>query len=56
MYSYFRTGHTLSKGELLKALESAELKIQGLNTMIDLAEKELKISIRKKSGAGQSKK
>ncbi len=47
---------TLSKGELLKALESAELKIQGLNTMIDLAEKELKISIRKKSGAGQSKK
>ena len=36
-----------------KALEEAELKIRALNTMIDMAEEQLKIEIRKKSGAKQ---
>tara|TARA_B100001245_G_C22632556_1_gene311507 strand:- start:17 stop:562 length:546 start_codon:yes stop_codon:yes gene_type:complete len=39
---------------LKKALEEAELKIRALNTMIDMAEEQLKIEIRKKSGAKQS--
>lgn len=39
---------------LEKALQEAELKIKALNTMIDVAEEQLKIDIRKKSGAKQS--
>lgn len=41
------------KKELEKALELANLKIIGLETMIDIAEKELEINIRKKSGTKQ---
>ena len=41
---------------LQKALAEAELKIAGLNTLIDIAEEQLKIDIRKKSGAKQSSK
>jgi transposase-like protein len=39
---------------LQKALQEAELKIKALNTLIDVAEEQLKIRIRKKSGARQS--
>jgi len=39
---------------LKKALEEANLKIRALDTMIDIAEEQLKIDIRKKSGARQS--
>lgn len=39
---------------LQKALKEAELKIKALNTLIDVAEEQLKIDIRKKSGAKQS--
>lgn len=42
------------KQALEKALQEAELKINALNTMIDVAEEQLKIDIRKKSGAKQS--
>ncbi len=42
--------------DLQQALKDAELKIETLNTMIDIAEEELKIDIRKKSGAKQSNK
>jgi transposase len=38
---------------LQKALEQAEMKIVALNTLIDVAERQLKINIRKKSGAKQ---
>ena len=41
---------------LQKALEEANLKIRALDTMIDIAEEQLKIDIRKKSGARQSSK
>lgn len=41
---------------LQKALEEAEMKIKALNTLIDVAEEQLKIDIRKKSGARQSSK
>lgn len=41
---------------LKKALEEAELKIKALNTLIDVAEEQFKIAIRKKPGAKQSKK
>ena len=41
---------------LKKALEEAEMKIKALNTLIDVAEEQLKIDIRKKSGARQSSK
>ena len=41
---------------LKKALEEANLKIKALDTMIDIAEEQLKINIRKKSGARQSSK
>lgn len=41
--------------ELQKALEKANLKIDGLQTMIQVSEEELKIKIRKKHGAKQSK-
>jgi hypothetical protein len=40
--------------ELTKALQTAELKIEGLETMIRVAEQELRIKIRKKSGAKRS--
>ncbi|HEY0670326.1 MAG TPA: transposase [Sphingobacteriaceae bacterium] len=39
---------------LQEALAQAELKIKALDTMIDIAEEQLKINIRKKSGARQS--
>lgn len=41
---------------LQKALEDAQLKIAALNTLIDVAEDQLKIKIRKKPGAKQSSK
>lgn len=40
---------------LQKALNDSNLKVLGLETMIDIAEKELKIEIRKKSGTKQLK-
>jgi transposase len=43
------------KKALKKALEEAELKIKALNTLIDVAEDQFKIPIRKKPGAKQSK-
>lgn len=39
---------------LKKALSEAQLKITALNTLIDVAEEQLNINIRKKSGAKQS--
>lgn len=39
---------------LKKALEEARLKISALNTLIDVAEDQFKIRIRKKAGARQS--
>jgi short-subunit dehydrogenase involved in D-alanine esterification of teichoic acids len=39
---------------LEKALLEAQLKIKALNTLIDVAEDQLKIDIRKKSGAKRS--
>lgn len=41
------------KAALQNALKQAELKIKALNTLIDVAEDQLKIDIRKKSGAKQ---
>lgn len=46
----------LEKEALHKALQEAELRIKALNTLIDVAEDQLKIDIRKKSGAKQSQK
>lgn len=43
------------KKALQKALEEAQLKIKALNTLIDVAEDQFKIPIRKKSGAKRSK-
>jgi transposase len=40
--------------DLEKALQEANLMILALHTMIEVAEKDLKISIRKKSGTKQS--
>jgi transposase-like protein len=40
--------------ELERALEDARLKAEGYSRMIDLAERELKVSIRKKSSTKQS--
>jgi transposase len=42
--------------DLRKALQEAELRIKALNTLIDVAEEQLKTDIRKKPGAKQSKK
>jgi transposase-like protein len=39
---------------LKRALEEAQLKISALNTLIDVAEDQFKIAIRKKPGARQS--
>jgi transposase-like protein len=54
--------NTAAKGQedaenkaLRLALEEAELKIKALNTLIDVAEDQFKIPIRKKPGAKQSK-
>ena len=44
----------IEKESLKKALEQAQLQIQALNTLIDVAEDKFKISIRKKAGAKQS--
>jgi len=44
----------LEKEALQKALKEAELKITALNTLIDVAEEQLKIDIRKKPGAKRS--
>jgi transposase-like protein len=41
--------------ELLKKLHEANLKITGLEIMIDIAEEQLGVEIRKKSGTRQSK-
>lgn len=41
--------------ELTKALELSKLKIEGLETMIKVAEEDLHIKIRKKPGTKQSK-
>lgn len=41
---------------LQKTLEEAQLRIKALNTLIDVAEEQLKIDIRKKYGAKQSSK
>ncbi len=41
---------------LINALAEAELKISGLQTMIEVAEEEFKIKIRKKPGTKPSKK
>jgi len=40
--------------QLEKALEKANVLIYGLNSMIDYAEKELKVPVRKKRGSKQS--
>jgi len=45
-----------STAALQKALQEAELRIQALNTLIDVAEEQLEIDIRKKPGARQSRK
>ncbi|XVJ65899.1 MAG: hypothetical protein HEQ40_15945 [Lacibacter sp.] len=42
-----------STSDLQKQLQEATLKIKALETMIDIAEQEFKIAIRKKSGAKQ---
>lgn len=42
--------------ELRQKLEQSELKVEALLTMIDIAEKEFNIDIRKKCGAKQSRK
>jgi hypothetical protein len=42
--------------ELTRALQTAQLKIDGLETMIQVAEQELQIKIRKKAGAKRSTK
>ena len=42
--------------QLQNQLWLSELKVESLDRMIDIAEKELKISIRKKSGTKQSRK
>jgi len=44
----------IEKEDLKKALQQAQLQIQALNTLIDVAEDKFKIAIRKKAGAKQS--
>jgi transposase len=48
-------GEDQEKKVLQQALEEAQLKIKALNTLIDVAEDQFKIPIRKKPGAKQSK-
>ena len=45
----------LENAELKRLLRLSELKTEGLETMINIAEENLKINIRKKSGAKRSK-
>lgn len=47
---------TAEADALKKALQEAEMKIKALNTLIEVAEEQLNIDIRKKSGARQSSK
>ena len=53
------TGKKISVSEelelLKRELEASKLKVEGLETMIDIAETTYKIAIRKKSGSKQSK-
>ncbi len=56
MAKKFQPISTTEAEALKKALEEAEMKIKALNTLIDVAEEQLKIDIRKKSGAKQSSK
>jgi transposase len=51
-----KTATNVSTEALQKALKEAELKLKALNTLIDVAEEQLKIDIRKKSGARRSSK
>jgi transposase len=44
----------IEKEDLKKSLQQAQLQIQALNTLIDVAEDKFKIAIRKKAGANQS--
>jgi transposase len=44
----------IEKEDLKKTLQQAQLQIQALNTLIDVAEDKFKIAIRKKAGAKQS--
>jgi hypothetical protein len=44
---------TTDEKNLLQIIEEQKLKIAGLEAMIDVAEKELNIDIRKKSGTRQ---
>ena len=53
-WTFITSSPYLEKEALQKALQEAELKIKALNTLIDVAEEQLKIDIRKKSGAKQS--
>ncbi|MCB9314709.1 MAG: transposase [Lewinellaceae bacterium] len=47
---------TSKERELQKRIKDLELKVEALETMIDIAEEQLHIDIRKKSGSQQSKK
>jgi transposase len=47
-------GEDPEKKALAKALEEAQMKIRALETLIDVAEDQFKIAIRKKAGARQS--
>lgn len=49
-----KTNQEPTLNEIKSALKLAELKLEALNTLIDIAEDQYKISIRKKSGAKQS--
>lgn len=52
----YPTAHPENNSPLEVQLSAAKLKVLALETMIDLAEEDLKIEIRKKSGAKQSPK
>ena len=47
---------TSKEQELQKRIKDLELKVEALETMIDIAEEQLHIDIRKKSGSQRSKK
>lgn len=49
----FRTAKSSSEKELQKQLEEAKRKIICLETMMDIAEREIGVDIRKKSGTKQ---
>jgi transposase-like protein len=62
IYSYMPRHEKATKQELLKRLKALEreledekIRSEGLSKMIDIAEEQLKITIRKKSGTKQSK-